>query len=153
MVNVFAPLSTQPPSLRTAVGARAAGVGAGFRLGERPAAELFPLRERDHVFLPLRFGAEFVDVIGAKRIVRGDDDADRAVHARQFFDGDGVFDVAKARAAILFRENHAEQAQFGELGNDFRRESATLRPTPSRAARFRLRRIRARCAEAAAVRR
>ncbi len=32
-------------------GARAAGVGAGFRLGERPAAEFLALGERDDVFL------------------------------------------------------------------------------------------------------
>ena len=51
--------------------------------------------------------------------MRGDDDADRAVDARKFFDGDDVFDVAEACAAILFRENDAEQAHLGELGHDF----------------------------------
>ena len=65
------------------LGARAAGVGTGFRLGERPAAELFALRQRGDVFLFLFFAAEFVDVIGAERIVRGHDDADGAIHARQ----------------------------------------------------------------------
>ena len=64
-------------------GARAACVGACFGFGERPAAEFFALRERRDVLFLLLFAAEFVDVIGAERIVRGDDDADRAVHARQ----------------------------------------------------------------------
>ena len=32
-------------------GARAARIGARFRLGERPAAQLFTLRQRHHVFL------------------------------------------------------------------------------------------------------
>src|SRR5580693_388018 len=98
-------------------GASAAGVRAGFGFGERPAAEFLPLRERRDVLLLLFFAAEFIDVIGAERIVRGDDDADRAIHARQFLDDDGVFRVAHARATVFFGENHAEEAHFGELGN------------------------------------
>ena len=100
-------------------GARAAGVGTGFGFGERPAAQLLALRERRDVLLFLLFVAEFVDVIGAERIVRRDDDADRAVHARELFDDDGVLDVAHSRAAILLRENHAEKTHFGQLGNKF----------------------------------
>ncbi len=122
MVNVFAPLITQAAVFLVGVGARAAGVGASFGFGERPAAEFLALGERDDVFRFLRLGAEFVDVVGAERIVRGDDDADRAVHARQFLDDDGVFEVAHSRAAILLRENYAEETHFGELGNDFRGE-------------------------------
>ena len=45
---------------------------------------------------------------------------DRAVHARQFLDDDRVFDVAHPRAAVFFREDHAEQSHLGQLGNDFR---------------------------------
>jgi len=51
--------------------------------------------------------------------VRGDDDADRAVNARELFNGDDVFDVTQTRAAVLFRENDAEQAHFREFGHDF----------------------------------
>ena len=69
-------------------GARAARVRSGLGLGQRPAAELFPLRERDYVFLFLLFGAELVNVIRAERIVRRDDDADRPVHTREFLDDD-----------------------------------------------------------------
>jgi hypothetical protein len=116
VVKVFAPLMIQPPSF-FAAGARAAGVGAGFGLGERPAAELFALRQRHDVFFLLLFAAEFVDVIGAERIVRRDDDADRAVHARKFLDDDGVFAIAHSGAAVFLRENHAEKAHFGQLGN------------------------------------
>ena len=63
------------------IGARAAGVGARLRLGERPAAEIFALRQRHHIFLPLRLGAKFVDVVGAQRIVRRDDQC-RPSHPR-----------------------------------------------------------------------
>ena len=100
-------------------GAGAAGVGAGFGFGERPGADFFALRERRKIFLLLRFAAEFEDVIGAKRIVRGYDDADRAVHAGEFFNGDYVFDVAEAGATIFFGKDDAEQTHFGELGHDF----------------------------------
>jgi len=101
-------------------GARAAGVGAGFGLGERPAAERAALREGHDVFLLLRFAAEFEDVIGAERIVRRDDQADGAIDAGEFFDGDHIFGVAEARATIGLWKNHSEQAHFGKLRNDLR---------------------------------
>ena len=109
-------------------GSRAAGVRAGFGLGERPAAEGAALRQGHDVFLLLRFGAEFEDVIGAERIVRGDDQTDRAIDAREFFDGDDVFGVAEARAAVGFRKNHAEQTHLSELGNDFGGEARGFVP-------------------------
>ncbi len=111
-------------------GARAAGVGAGFGLGQRPAAELFALRQRHDVFLALRLGAKFVDVVGAKRIVRGDDEADRAVDARELFDGDDVFDVAEAGAAVFLGEDDAQKPEFGQLGNKLGGKAARPRPTP-----------------------
>ena len=85
-------------------GARAGRVRSGFGLGERPAADPFARRQFRQIFLLLLFRAGLVNVIGAERSVGGDDDADRAIHARKFFDDDGVFDVAQARAAVLFRE-------------------------------------------------
>ena len=100
-------------------GARASCVRAGFGFGERPAAQLLALRERRDVLLLLLFVAELVDVVGAQRIVRGDDDANGAVHARELFDDDGVLDVAHSRAAIFFREDDAEKTHFAELGNEF----------------------------------
>ncbi len=84
-------------------GARAARIRSRFRLGERPAAQLFSLRQRDYVFLFLLFGAEFVDVIGAQRIVRGDDDADGTIHARKLLDDDGVFDDSPCPRRHIFR--------------------------------------------------
>src|SRR5262249_25844553 len=109
------------PMATIALGGRTSptGIGAGFGFSERPGADLFSLGQGDEIFLFLRFGAKFEDVVGAERVVRGDDDANRSVHARQFFDGDDVFDIAEAGAAILFRENYAQQAHFRELGHDF----------------------------------
>ena len=49
----------------------------------------------------------------------GDDQANGAVDARDFFDGGGIFDVAEAGAAILLGENDAEKAHLRELGHDF----------------------------------
>ena len=79
-----------------------------------------PCGQGNEIFALLLFGAEFVDVIGAERIVRGNEKADGAIDAREFFDDGGVFDVAEAGAAVLLRENNAHQAHFGELWEEFR---------------------------------
>ncbi len=99
------------------------------------------MRQRDHVFLPLGFRAKFVDVVGAKRIVRGHDERDRSIHARQFFDGDHVFDIAEAGAAVVFREEDAQQAEFGELGNEFGGKARGFVPFHDVRGDFRLREI------------
>ena len=51
-----------------------------------------------------------IDVVGAQRIMRRDDKADRRVYAREFFDNDRIIDVAKPRAAEVFRENRAHDS-------------------------------------------
>jgi hypothetical protein len=61
-------------------GAGAAGVGAGAGLGEPHAPSHSPLASAGCTSL-LRFVAGEEDVVGAERVVRGDDDADRAVDA------------------------------------------------------------------------
>src|ERR1700675_1318667 len=104
------------PFFLRGAGARAACVRAGFRFRKRPAAEFLALRERLDVFFLLRFGAEFVDVVGAERIVRRDDDADRAIHARKLFDDDGVLDVAHSRAAVLLGETGAKTTRVRAWG-------------------------------------
>jgi len=92
-------------------------IGAGLRFGERPAAEFLALCQRRDVFFLLLVAAKFIDVIRAQRIVCRDDDADRTIHAREFFDDDGVFGVAHARAAVFFRKNHAQESHLRQLGN------------------------------------
>ena len=42
----------------------------------------------------------------------GDDDADRSVDAREFFDRGDVLDIAHAGAAVLGGENHSEEPKF-----------------------------------------
>ena len=84
--------------------AGAAGVGSGRRFGQAPGADEFAGGQLADVFLFLRFVAGEENVVGAERGVRGDDDADRAIHAREFLDGGDVFDVAHAGAAVFRRE-------------------------------------------------
>ena len=103
-------------------GARAAGVRARLRFGQRPAAEFLALRQRLNIFLALLRRAKFVDVIRAQRIVRRDDQSDRAVDARQFLDHRRILHVAKARAAVLLRKNHAHQAHFREFRDQLGRK-------------------------------
>ena len=121
--------------------ARAAGVGAGFGFGERPAAEFFALRERHDVFLALRLGAEFIDVVGAERIVRGHDESDGAIDARELLDGDGVFDITESGAAVSFRKDDAEQAEIGQLGQQLRGKLRGFIPFHDVRSDFRLREI------------
>src|SRR5262249_46631492 len=71
------------------LGPRAGGVGAGFGFGERPAAEPFARGQFREVTLVLFGRSHFVNVVGAERGVGGDDDSDRAIHAREFLDDDG----------------------------------------------------------------
>ena len=40
--------------------------------------------------------------------MRRDNDAYRAIHPRQLFDGDHVFDVAHAGAGVFGRENRSQ---------------------------------------------
>ena len=110
------------------LGARPACVGTSLRLGQRPAPQLLALRQRHNVFLLLLFAAEFIDVIGAQRIVCGHDDSDRAVHTRQFLDDDRVFRVAHPGAAVLLRKNHAQKSHLGQLGYQFGRKLRGLVP-------------------------
>ena len=109
-------------------GASARGVGACFRLRQRPAADPFARGELRDVAVPLLVGARLEDVVGAERGVRGDDDADRAVHARKFLDDDGVVDVAEARAAQLFRKDRTQVAELAELFDHFERENLVFVP-------------------------
>ena len=67
-------------------------------------------------------------MIGAERIVRGDGDADGAVDGGELFDGEHVIDVAEARAAVLGREDDAEQAHGAELFDDGEGELAGFVP-------------------------
>ena len=67
-------------------------------------------------------------MIRAQRIVRRDNDADRAINRGQFLDRENVIDVAEARAAILRREDDAEQAHLAELLHHVERKLAGLVP-------------------------
>jgi hypothetical protein len=55
------------------------------------------------------------DVVGAQRGVRGDDEADRAIHAGELLDGEHVLDVAETRAAQRLRQDHPQQAHRSQL--------------------------------------
>ncbi len=129
------------PSSSTAVVRVPAASRAGFGFGERPAADPLARGQLGEVALALLVGAHLVDVVGAERSVRGDDDAHRAIHARELLDDDGVLDVAQAGAAQFLREDGAHVAELAELADDFEREDLRLVPLHDVRARFRLRRI------------
>ena len=47
--------------------------------------------------------------------MRRDDDAHRAIHAREFLDRGDVLDVAHARAAVLRGKDRAQQAELAQF--------------------------------------
>ena len=101
------------------VGARAGGVAAGFGLGQRPAAQPLAGGQFGKIAPPLLVGAHLINVVGAERRMGGHDDAHRAIHAREFFNDDGVLDVAQPGAAEFFREDGAHVAELAEFADDF----------------------------------
>ena len=86
-------------------GAHGAGVGAGLGFGERPASDPFAGGQFWNVLGALFVVAGEINMISAERIVRGHDESDGRIDARELFDDDGVIDVAESGAAELFREN------------------------------------------------
>ncbi len=122
MINVFEPLRIQPPSLRAAVVRvpPASEPACGSVSDQQPS--FLPCASGVTYFLRCSARAEFVNVIGAQRIVRGHDQPDRAIDACELFDHRRVLDVTKPRAAVLLRKNHAHQAHFAELRNQFGRK-------------------------------
>ena len=90
--------------------------------------ERFSGRQLADIFLFLCLVACEKNVIRAQRSVRRHDDAHRTVNAREFLDRRDVFHIAHARAAVLGRKNHPQQAQLAELLDDCERELAGLVP-------------------------
>src|ERR1700691_2300200 len=58
----------------------------------------------------------------------GDDDADGTIHAREFFDGSYIFDVAHAGATIFGRKNRSQQAELAQFFNGGERKFAGFVP-------------------------
>ena len=67
-------------------------------------------------------------MVRAQRGVRRDDDADRAVHPRELFDGGDVLDIAHAGAAVLGRKHDAQQAELAQFLDRRQRKVAGLVP-------------------------
>ena len=58
----------------------------------------------------------------------GDDDADRAIDARELLNDDGVFDIAEPGAAVLFGEDGAHVPEFAEFFDDGEGEDLVFIP-------------------------
>ena len=61
---------------------------------------------------PLFWIARQIDVVGAKRGVGGDDDADRAIDAGELLNGNYVLDVAVTGTAVFVGKDAAHKAEF-----------------------------------------
>ncbi len=101
-------------------------VGARAGLGQGPGGDLLARGERRHPALPLLGAAELVDVIGAERVVGRDADADRRIDLGELGHDQHVLEVAEAGAAVLLREDDAEEAEVGRLAHQLHRKALRL---------------------------
>ena len=74
----------------------------------------------------LVFGSETEDGIAIQRILHGEDYAGGSANARDFFDHDGVAGVIHARAAIVFGNGDAGEAEFRSFAEGFARKATGL---------------------------
>ncbi len=126
VMNSLFPLMTPLPALEAGGGLGAAGVGAGFRLGQAEAGERLAGGQQRQPFLLLRIVAEAVDRHGAEGDAGLEGDGDRLVHPAELLKGQGQGEVIPAHAAELLRERQAEQAHVRHLGDDLVGEAVLL---------------------------
>ena len=69
-----------------------------------------------------------VDVIQPQRVMRGHDDADRAIDGRDLLNRRHVIDIAQLRATQLGGHKHAQQPHVTKLLDDSRGKLARLVP-------------------------
>ncbi len=108
-----------PPGRRP----RAAGVGAGARLGQPVGADRPPARERHEVPRLLLVGPGQHERAAAERGVRGDDEAERAPHAPDLLDRDGIGERVHPGAAPRLGDRDAEPAHLADPAHDLDREA------------------------------
>ena len=116
VMNIFAPLSTQPLSLRTAVERIPAASEPLPGSVRAHAAELSSRRDLGDEPLAQLVAAEAEQVRGAEAIVRGDRQRERAVPARDLLDhARRRQSVSSSDAAQLLGDRHPQKAQLAEL--------------------------------------
>src|SRR5579875_1926087 len=113
-------IAVEDPILSLANSSRSGGRGIRTRAGfsEAPCAQPLAAGKFGDVFAALRFISSQKNMVGAKRIVRSDDDADGAIHCGKLFNSQDVVHVAEAGAAILDGEDDAHQPHLAELTNN-----------------------------------
>ena len=105
------------------------GIRARTGLRERPSAEFLPARQKGQIFLLLRFASKAKDMTCAKRIVRSDDQRQRAIESSNLFDNDRGAKRIESRAAVLLGDVDAEKPQVRHPRNDVARKPRRLVPS------------------------
>ncbi len=88
-------------------------------LGQAEAADRLTARQTRQVFLLGRFVAEFINRHHHQRGLHTHHRTIAGVDALDFTRHQTVGDIAQARAAVLFRNGHAEQTQGAHFAEDF----------------------------------
>src|SRR5438067_5295463 len=116
------PVEHETIALANGGSSSAAGIRSRTRLGQPPGAEKLTAGQFGNVFSLLLFGSRNVDVIRAKRVMSSHDDSDRAIDARELFQGDHIVDIAQISSAILGWEDCSHQPHLPELLDHSHRE-------------------------------
>ena len=82
------------------VRASAAGIASGIGLGQPPGAKFLSAGQWREITAPLCLTAKAINMVRAQRGVRGNNDSDRPVDPRQFFDRQSIAHVVQPCAAI-----------------------------------------------------
>ena len=116
VIQVFSPLSTQPPPSRRAVVRMPAGFEpkSGSVSPKQPTAR--PLCRRGSQWSLLLLGAVGEDGVHDQRALHGDEAAHAGIGALQLLHDEPVLHVAHAGAAVAF-EVGAEKAELGQFGD------------------------------------
>src|SRR5258705_6414781 len=112
--------------IERSAGLEGGGIRARTGLREGPSAKFLPARQRGQIFLLLRFVAKAKDMARAKRIVRSDDQRQRAIESSNLFDNDREAERIESRAAILLGDVDAEKSQIRHSRNEFARKPRRL---------------------------
>ncbi len=96
----------------------AAGIGAGVGLGQAEAAHQLARRELRQIFPFLLLRAVGIDRIHHQRGLHAHHRAVAGIDPLDFARHQPIGDVARARAAILFRHGHAQQPKLAHLAEN-----------------------------------
>src|ERR1051326_244175 len=118
VIHIFAPFSPQPSFVSLGGGDHAGGVRAVIGLGESEAPDHFAARHLRQPLFSLVLGAEGIDRVHHQRALHRRERPHARIAPLELLHDQPIRDVIQPRAAILFREIRAEEAELRHAGDE-----------------------------------